>query len=102
MDVALTRLITGGKYGMLNMQAWLFLASFVELRKSILSKAHVDSLLHLGPRTFDELSGEVVQNVAFVITSQPPSDKTIVYRLVEGNNCFEKNLCFNVKEKLFI
>ena len=71
MDVALTRLITGGKYGMLNMQAWLFLASFVELRKSILSKAHVDSLLHLGPRTFDELSGEVVQNVAFVITSQP-------------------------------
>lgn len=97
MDVALTRLITGGKYGMLNMQAWLFLASFVELRKSILSKAHVDSLLHLGPRTFDELSGEVVQNVAFVITSQPPSDKTIVYRLVEGNNCFEKELMFQRK-----
>ncbi|MDE6697807.1 MAG: BREX-1 system adenine-specific DNA-methyltransferase PglX, partial [Muribaculaceae bacterium] len=50
---------------------------------------HIDSLLHLGPRTFDELSGEVVQNAAFVI-SKDLSREGIYFRLVDGNNCAAK------------
>ena len=68
MDVCIDRLKDGGKYGMINMQSWMFLSSFETLRKKILDTQHIDSLLHLGPRTFDELSGEVVQNAAFVIS----------------------------------
>ena len=68
MDVAINRLAPNGKYGMINMHSWMFLSSFERLRKSLLDNYHIDSLLHLGPRTFDELSGEVVQNAAFVIS----------------------------------
>ena len=68
MDVAINRLAPNGKYGMINMHSWMFLSSFERLRQTLLNNYHIDSLLHLGPRTFDELSGEVVQNAAFVIS----------------------------------
>ena len=51
-----------GKYAMINMHSWMFLSSYEELRNSIIRTQSVDSLLHLGPHTFDEISGEIVQN----------------------------------------
>ena len=68
MDVAINCLAPNGKYGMINMHSWMFLSSFERLRQTLLNNYHIDSMLHLGPRTFDELSGEVVQNAAFVIS----------------------------------
>lgn len=91
MDVCIDRLKDGGKYGMINMQSWMFLSSFETLRKKILDTQHIDSLLHLGPRTFDELSGEVVQNASFVISKAiPQSSGGIYYRLIDGKNCAAK------------
>lgn len=91
MDVCIDRLKDGGKYGMINMQSWMFLSSFETLRKNILDTQHIDSLLHLGPRTFDELSGEVVQNAAFVISKADPQiAEGIYYRLIDGKNCAAK------------
>ena len=81
MDVCIDRLKDGGKYGMINMQSWMFLSSFETLRKKILDTQHIDSLLHLGPRTFDELSGEVVQNAAFVISKAIPKSSGGIYYL---------------------
>ena len=95
MDVAIDRLDDCGKYGMINMHSWMFLSSFEDLRKSILDNAHIDSLLHLGPRTFDELSGEVVQNAAFVISKVDMAEDTgTYYRLVDGKNCGNKEQLF--------
>ena len=95
MTVAENMLATKGKYGMINMQSWMFLSSFEKLRTHILSQLHIDSMLHLGPRTFDELSGEVVQNTAFVISKhQPWEERGTYYRLIEGNNCREKEALF--------
>lgn len=91
MDVCIDRLKDGGKYGMINMQSWMFLSSFETLRKKILDTQHIDSLLHLGPRTFDELSGEVVQNAAFVVSkTNPQIAEGIYYRLIDGKNCASK------------
>ena len=67
MLVAKDRLVPNGKYAMINMQSWMFLSSFEQLRKDLLDTMQIDSMLHLGPHTFDELSGEVVQNTAFVV-----------------------------------
>ena len=92
-----SRLLTdNGKYGMINMQSWMFLGSFENLRTRLLSSEAIDSMLHLGPRTFDELSGEVVQNTAFVISKHQPTADTCgaYYRLVEGKNCAEKERMF--------
>lgn len=68
MDMGMKRLIFGGKMAQINMQSWMFLSSFEKLRDIFLHNYVIDSMLHLGPRTFDELSGEVVQNTAFVLT----------------------------------
>ena len=99
MDVASDRLADNGKYGMINMQTWMFLSSFEELRKYILNNNHIDSLLHLGPRTFDELGGEVVQNTAFVVSKTNLQGKGSYYRLVNGRNCSEKESIFRNAKK---
>ena len=68
MQMGMERLVDGGKMAQINMQSWMFLSSFKSLRNIFLHNYAIDSMLHLGPRTFDELSGEVVQNTAFVLT----------------------------------
>ena len=73
MEMGMERLAYGGKMAQINMQSWMFLSSFERLRDIFLHQYIVDSMLHLGPRTFDELSGEVVQNTAFVMTK--PQDR---------------------------
>ena len=94
MLLAIDRLQDNGKYGMINMQSWMFLSSFEKLRKDLLDNSQIDNMLHLGPRTFDELSGEVVQNTAFVISKQKPNNGATYFRLVDGKNCTEKELIF--------
>jgi len=115
MQLAINRLADKGKYGMINMQSWMFLSSFEKLRHTVLEEQTIDSLLHLGPHTFDELNGEVVQNAAFVVTRQSPqytghfSDpdhpeipscqaictRTADYfRLVNGRDCADKERMF--------
>lgn len=95
MLLAIDRLLPNGKYGMINMQSWMFLSSFEKLRTRLLTGNRIDNMLHLGPRTFDELSGEVVQNTAFVITNCKGKDATgAYYRLVDGKNCGEKERMF--------
>ena len=96
MLLAAERLADNGKYGMINMQSWMFLSSFENLRTHLLSSLSIDSMLHLGPRTFDELSGEVVQNTAFVVSHHEPTEETkgTYYRLVDGKNCTDKEQLF--------
>lgn len=95
MAVSISHLNNNGKYGMVNMQSWMFLPSFSDLRSEIVRKQHIDSLLHLGAHTFDELNGEVVQNVAFVISNNISNNHGYFFRLLEGKDC----MC---KERLFI
>lgn len=95
MLLAINRLLPNGKYGMINMQSWMFLSSFEKLRTRLLTENRIDNMLHLGTRTFDELSGEVVQNTAFVITNCEGEDATgSYYRLVDGKSCGEKERMF--------
>lgn len=98
MLVAKDRLVPYGKYAMINMQSWMFLSSFEQLRKDLLETMQIDSMLHLGPHTFDELSGEVVQNTAFVVSNINDTDESecsgTYYRLVDGKNCADKERMF--------
>lgn len=102
MDVCIDRLKEGGKYGMINMQSWMFLSSFETLRKKIIDTQHIDSLLHLGSRTFDELSGDVVQNAAFVISKHRPSEAGVYYRLIDGKSCIAKCDMFFASSKRYV
>ena len=98
MLVGLGILLKNGKLGMINMHSWLFLSSFLSLRDLVLEQTHISSLLHLGPHTFDELSGEIVQNVAFVIDNSNQTHSADYYRLVSGKSCSEKEYLFLQRE----
>lgn len=94
MMLSIDRLVANGKYGMINMQSWMFLSSFEKLRSTLLNNYHIENMLHLGPRTFDELSGEVVQNTAFVIAKHKSDEGGVYFRLVDGKNCTDKKDMF--------
>ena len=95
MQMGMERLVDGGKMAQINMQSWMFLSSFEKLRTQFLKDYNIDSMLHLGPRTFDELSGEVVQNTAFVLSKHKPAEQGgVYYRLVDGKNCADKERLF--------
>ena len=101
MMVGVNHLYRNGKLGMINMHSWMFLPSFSNLRYSIITNYHIDHALHLGAHTFDELSGEVVQNVAFILTNNHFSLKGIYYRLLDGTNCSHKESLFYIPDNEF-
>lgn len=95
MQMGMEHLVDGGKMAQINMQSWMFLSSFEKLRTQFLKYYNIDNMLHLGPRTFDELSGEVVQNTAFVLSNHEPTPQGgVYYRLVDGKNCADKEQLF--------
>lgn len=95
MQMGMERLISNGKMAQINMQSWMFLSSFEKLRTQFLKNYNIDNMLHLGPRTFDELSGEVVQNTAFVLSKHEPTPQGgMYYRLIDGKNCADKEQLF--------
>ncbi len=81
-----------GSVGMVTMQAWMFTGSFEAFRRRLFQESLISSLVHLGPRAFDSISGEVVQTVAFVMTATVPQDRTGKYiDLTEGRSEAEKS-----------
>jgi len=86
MEVGLKILYTKGFLGMINQHSWMFLSSYEGLREVLLSKTHIDTLLHLGPRTFPEIGGEVVQNSAFTLRNEDPRGIGDYVRLVDFNS----------------
>jgi len=56
-----------GFTSMITMQSWMFLKSFEKLRVRILKKYKIDTMVHLGPRAFEQIDGEVVSTTAFVV-----------------------------------
>ena len=68
-------------YAMITMHGWMFLGSFDKLRRIIQGK-DIISLIHLGARAFEEISGEVVQTATYVINNRyTPSYFGRYYRL---------------------
>lgn len=94
MLLAIDRLSGNGKYSMINMQSWMFLSSFEKLRNTIINSYYIENMLHFGPRTFDELNGEVVQNTAFVIAKHQSDESGVYFRLIDGKNCDDKDDMF--------
>ena len=76
-------LIHGGYQAMITQQAWMFLSSYEKLRAKIRREDTVN-MIHLGARAFEEIGGEVVQTVSFVLQNCRTSGRKGVYvRLVD-------------------
>jgi hypothetical protein len=88
MEVCLNLTSTKAYMGMINQHSWMFLSSYEKLRNQIIDNFSIKNMLHLGPRTFEELSGEVVQSTAFVLQNINPNElhKGDYFRLVDFRN----------------
>ncbi len=80
-----------GFYAAINQHSWMFLSSFEKLRKKLINTKFIDTMLHLGPRAFEEIGGEVVQSTTFVLRNTPlENSKGIYLRLIDGRTASEK------------
>jgi len=99
MEVGEQNTQTAGRLGMINQQSWMFLSSYEDLRRHVVDTTLIESMLHLGPRTFDEIGGEVVQSTAFVLQNALPQRRTGTYfRLVDEKSASAKEKAFVASE----
>ena len=59
-------LVKNGFQAMITMQSWLFLSSYIELRKKII-KNRITSLLQIGFNSFPELNSKIAHAASFVL-----------------------------------
>ncbi len=98
MKVAESRLQSNALYSMINMDNWTFKSSFEPVRVDVLSSVQIINLVLLGARTFDEISGEVVQNVVFTIKKTLPSKDFSYLDVSECTSSENKKNCFLQKK----
>lgn len=79
---------------LITMQSWMFLSSYEKLREKLVDTDLI-TMLHLGTRAFEEISGDVVQTVAFVLRkSQVKGNVSACDRLIEIDNALDKEKMF--------
>lgn len=84
-----------GYQAMITQHSWMFLGAFEKLRRKIETK-NIINMAHIGPRGFDEISGEVVQTTSFVLQNRGCQGYKGTYiRLVNGNSEKEKEMAFS-------
>lgn len=92
MERTLSLSVKRGMMAMINMQSWMFLSSYENLRGKLLTHSTILSMAHLGERGFDTIGGAVVSTTAFVIqNAHHASLKGEYTRLVDGNSEAEKS-----------
>ncbi|MBW2151483.1 MAG: N-6 DNA methylase [Deltaproteobacteria bacterium] len=116
-----------GYVGMVTQQSWMFLRSFVNLRalpeeklkkakdrfQGLLRESTIETIAHLGPRAFAEISGEVVNIVLFTLRNLLPKPEHMItaYRLIGPKSSSEKanalakrkpQDAFSVKQSAFL
>lgn len=85
---------------MITMHSWMFLGSFENFRKYLIKKIYICNLIHLGTRAFDDIGGEVVQTVSFVLKNNFMNQKGNYVRLVNYNtSALKKQQFFNINNR---
>ena len=90
-----------GFQAMITQHAWMSLGSYEKLRNKI-SDTSIVNMAHLGPRAFEDVSGEMVQTTSFVLQNSTISQrKGVYYRLVDEMSPVEKEKAFLKKNVVY-
>lgn len=65
-----------GYVALITQHTWMFINSYMKLRKKLFSDYHFLHMLHLGTRAFEEISGEVVQTATWVMRQKTERELT--------------------------
>ncbi|MGI5999283.1 MAG: BREX-1 system adenine-specific DNA-methyltransferase PglX, partial [Lutispora sp.] len=96
------RLANNGYNSMVTMHSWMFLESYKNFRKEVISNYAINSILHLGYEAFDTIIGKVVQTVAFVIRKSMVNMKPQCIRLIDfydSNRYLKESQFFNLSNR---
>lgn len=92
-------LVDGGRMGMIAQQSFMFISSYEKLRGFLRERIAIETMPHVGPRAFDEVSGEKVNTTLLVFRRE--TDETIrndsvgtYFRLVKEPDADAKRLRF--------
>ncbi|MEF4658573.1 BREX-1 system adenine-specific DNA-methyltransferase PglX [Escherichia coli] len=96
MERAFKLLSQYGFNAQINMQSWMFLSSYEQLRSNLLEDHTFITMAHLGARAFGQISGEVVQTTAWVIRNNYINRyQPIFFRITDGSENEKKELLRN-------
>ncbi len=91
-----------GYQAMITQHAWMFLSSFEKLRVK-LKISSIINMVHLGPRAFEEIGGEVVQTTSYVMRKKHIVGYKGTYcRLIEPNTQKGKEKMFLSKKNRYV
>ena len=90
-----------GFLSMITMQSWMFIGSFEQLRKKVLSESTITSLLQLGIKAFEEIGNDVVQTAAFCIRENSFLKYKGCYHQLTTHSREEKQIQFFDRSKQF-
>lgn len=91
-----------GKIAMITMHSWMFLNGYTNLREKLLDSSSIESLIHIGTRGFEEISGEVVQTVSWIMTSKINNYNSTFYDLTKGKSSKEKKCILLDRKREYI
>lgn len=92
-----------GLASLITQHTWMFLGSYKKFRTNIIKNNTIINLIHLGPRAFEEISGEVVQTVSFVLKKiSRPFYRGTYIGLTYENTAYDKHLAFFKNKNRFI
>jgi hypothetical protein len=88
-----------GKVAMITQQSFMFISSYEDLRKELRSTIAIETMAHLGPKAFANITGEKVNTTAFVFEKQPDEQRReqqlgVYFRLVKEPDAESKRRVF--------
>jgi recombinational DNA repair protein RecR len=95
IERSLTLCTPSGFIAMITMQSWLFLESFLLLRKKLLQASFVENLVQIGFNSFPTLNSKIAQAAAFTLLNRSPrGHKSIFLNLNDAPQSSDKNRVF--------
>lgn len=88
-----------GRLAMITQQSFMFISSFEDLRNVLLGNSCIETMAHVGPRAFAEVTGEKVNTTAFVLRREAFEGKRreargVYFRLVKERDAELKRAAF--------
>lgn len=88
-----------GFVAMVTQQSFMFISSYEDMRSDLRKTTAIESMAHLGPRAFPNITGEKVNTTAFVLRREPDAKRLesqigTYFRLVKERDADSKRLAF--------
>lgn len=94
MEVTYNLLMSKGKMAFINQSPWANKSSYNEYRKWLINNITIDTFLDLGSGTFDEINGEVVQSLSFIMSKENRNTNGFFYDLTKASDSTSKEILF--------